>query len=103
MFLNKIINTVYSIGAAVVVFGAWAKLENKSFSGIALTSGLLTEVGIFCLYGLLEWRKEPAAVHPAHASKVPDEVKASNGVEVEELTATMRQTNNILNKVFKAE
>lgn len=29
MLLEKIINTAYSFGAAIVVFGAWAKIEHR--------------------------------------------------------------------------
>jgi hypothetical protein len=61
MLLDKIINTVFSLGAAVVIFGAWGKLENKDFGDQALTAGLLTETAIFCLYGLLEWIHRPAS------------------------------------------
>jgi hypothetical protein len=59
MLLDKIINTVFSLGAAIVIFGAWGKLENKEFGSTALTAGLLTETGIFFLYGILEWRRRP--------------------------------------------
>ena len=61
MLLDKIINTVFSFGAAVVIFGAWGKIENKDFGDVALTAGLLTETAIFCLYGLLEWIHRPAS------------------------------------------
>jgi len=61
MLLDKIINTIFSFGAAVVIFGAWGKLENKDFGSLALTAGLLTETAIFCLYGFLEWIRRPAS------------------------------------------
>ena len=56
MHFDKIINTAYSFGAAIVVFGAWSKLEHKAMGDTALTVGLLVETGIFCIYGLMEWR-----------------------------------------------
>lgn len=102
MLLNKLINTAYSFGAAIVVFGAWAKLEHKDFSDTALTAGLMVETGIFCLYGLLEWRREPTPGQPEQIERTCKR-EGGAGVEVGELTATMRQTNQILNKVFKAE
>ncbi|MFN5930822.1 MAG: GldL-related protein, partial [Sphingobacteriales bacterium] len=40
--LNKYVNIFVSIGAAVVIFGAWAKILHKSFADIMLTIGLLT-------------------------------------------------------------
>ena len=48
--LDKIVNAVVSIGAAVVVFGAWAKILHKSFADVMLTVGLLTEALIFVIY-----------------------------------------------------
>jgi len=106
MQLEKIINTAYSFGAAVVVFGAWAKIEHKDYSDDALTVGLLVETGIFCIYGLLEWRREPEEVREAHAGQPQmDPTTSGTGAgvqEVGELTETMKQTNRILSKVFKA-
>jgi hypothetical protein len=93
MQLEKIINTAYSFGAAIVVFGAWAKLGNKEYAETALTTGLLTETGIFFIYGLLEWRKQPSG----------KESQATDVGDTEELTETLKKTNRILDKVFKTE
>lgn len=107
--LEKIINTAYSFGAAVVVFGAWAKLGHKDYSEIALTAGLLTEVCIFCIYGILEWGRGPASMethspHPeTHPPVNPGPQQVSAGTDNTELTDTLKQTNRILNKVFKTE
>lgn len=51
--LEKTVNTIVSVGAAVVIFGAWAKLLHKSFADFMLTVGLLTEAAIFLLYAFL--------------------------------------------------
>ena len=51
--LEKTVNTLVSLGAAVVIFGAWAKLLHKSFADFMLTVGLLTEAAIFLLYAFL--------------------------------------------------
>ena len=51
--LDKVINMVVSIGAAVVIFGAWAKILHKSYADIMLTVGLLTEAAIFLIYAFL--------------------------------------------------
>jgi hypothetical protein len=99
MRLEKLINTVYSFAAAVVIFGAWAKLEHKDYGSIALTAGLLTEVGIFFLYGLMEWGKQPEEIP---ASKRPPAASLSDE-KAKELTSTLKQTNQILNKVFRTE
>jgi gliding motility-associated protein GldL len=50
---EKITNIIVSVGAAVVIFGAWAKILHLSFADIMLTVGLLTEAGIFLVYGYL--------------------------------------------------
>ena len=51
--LEKIINSVVSVGAAVVIFGAWAKILHKSYADVMLTIGLLTEALIFLIYAFL--------------------------------------------------
>lgn len=50
---EKITNIIVSGGAAVVIFGAWAKILHLSFADIMLTVGLLTEAGIFLVYAYL--------------------------------------------------
>jgi uncharacterized phage infection (PIP) family protein YhgE len=50
---NKIINVVISLGAAVVILGALAKLINLPGSDWILVVGLCTEAGIFVLYAFL--------------------------------------------------
>lgn len=55
--LEKIVNIIVSVGAAVVIFGAWAKILHKSFADQMLTVGLLTEAAIFLLYAYLELKK----------------------------------------------
>ncbi len=49
---EKITNIIVSAGAAVVIFGAWAKILHLSIADLMLTIGLLTEAGIFvvCAY-----------------------------------------------------
>jgi gliding motility-associated protein GldL len=51
--LDKMVNTVVSVGAAVVIFGAWAKILHKSYADVMLTVGLLTEAVIFLIYAFL--------------------------------------------------
>ena len=96
MFFEKVINTVFSFGAAVVIFGAWAKLEHKEFSDTALTTGMLLETGIFCIYGIMEWKKNAS-------TQEKDQMIAPRETNMEELTTTMKHTNKILNRVFKTE
>lgn len=48
-----IVNYVVCIGAAIVIFGAWAKILHKPFADFMLTVGLLTEAFIFLVYAFL--------------------------------------------------
>lgn len=91
-------NIVYSFAAAVVIFGAWAKLEHKDYGSLALTIGLLTETGIFFLYGLLEWGKKPS--EPERSSGSGPVIPSANTVE---LQTTLDKTNQLINKVFRTE
>ena len=107
MLLDKIINTVFSVGAAIVIFGAWGKLENKEFGHVALTAGLLTETGIFFLYGILEWRRRPAPVADAadeqgQLAKVePRTGSPVHKEHLEALTGSIRETANLLARIFR--
>lgn len=58
--LEKIVNIIVSVGAAVVIFGAWAKILHKGFADQMLTVGLLTEAAIFLLYAYLELKRGAA-------------------------------------------
>jgi hypothetical protein len=108
MLLDKIINTVFSFGAAVVIFGAWGKLENKDFGNLALTAGLLTETAIFCLYGLLEWIHRPQSAtrvdeaerqeQPAPPSRAGSPVHKE---DLEALTGSIKETANLLARIFR--
>lgn len=50
---NRLVNVIVCVGAAVVIFGAWAKILHKPFADIMLTIGLLTEAAIFLIYAIL--------------------------------------------------
>ena len=61
---NRLVNIVVCVGAAVVIFGAWAKILHKSFADIMLTVGLLTEAAIFLIYAILPPPDQGAPSHP---------------------------------------
>ncbi len=50
---NKIVNVIISLGAAVVIIGALAKIIHLPWADKALVVGLLTEAGIFVIYAFL--------------------------------------------------
>lgn len=95
MYTDKILNTAYSFAAAIVVFGAWAKLESKDFGSLALTIGMLVESGIFVIYGFVEWReqRQPSAPPPE---------KGDGTDRLDELQQTVEKTNEMLKKIFRA-
>jgi hypothetical protein len=95
MYTDKILNTAYSFAAAVVIFGAWAKLEHKDFGSLALTIGMLVESGIFVIFGFAEWRKQ-------HRQPAPPKEKAADPDRLDELQQTVEKTNGMLNKIFRA-
>lgn len=51
-FWGRLVPTLYAAGAAVVIFGAWAKIMHVEGANIWITAGLLTEVLIFILYAI---------------------------------------------------
>jgi gliding motility-associated protein GldL len=51
--VDRLVNIVVCVGAAVVIFGAWQKILHKPMADFFLTLGLLTEAGIFLIYALL--------------------------------------------------
>jgi hypothetical protein len=105
MHSEKILNTAYSIAAAIVVFGAWAKLEQKEFGSIALTIGLLTESGIFLVYGIMEWRYRPGTAKEQGPPETPGARMTDPACppNTQELAHTMEQTNHMLKKIFRTE
>lgn len=66
---EKITNIIVSAGAAVVIFGAWAKILHLSFADLMLTVGLLTEAGIFLVYAYLA--SQGYGLHDDHKVAAP--------------------------------
>jgi gliding motility-associated protein GldL len=64
-----IVNVIVCVGAAIVIFGAWAKILHKPFADFMLTVGLLTEAFIFFVYAFI----------PPPPSYAPEPVKKSGG------------------------
>jgi len=50
---ERLVNVFVCVGAAVVIFGAWAKILHKPIANVMLTVGLLTEAVIFIIYAFL--------------------------------------------------
>lgn len=95
---EKIVNSVVSIGAAVVIFGAWAKLLHKSFADIMLTVGLLTEAIIFLIYAFLppageEMKEVAEALKKGVGSPTPANDELKKMVEKEINPDNLRKFN----------
>lgn len=61
--VNRAVNVIVCVGAAVVIFGAMAKILHLSWADWALKIGLSTEALIFLVYAILP----PPDMGPAHA------------------------------------
>jgi gliding motility-associated protein GldL len=51
--LDRIVNIVVCMGAAIVIFGAWQKITHQAMADFFLTAGLITEAIIFVVYAFL--------------------------------------------------
>ncbi len=51
--VDRLVNIVVCVGAAVVIIGAWRKILHFPDADFWLTLGLLTEAGIFLVYAIL--------------------------------------------------
>jgi gliding motility-associated protein GldL len=67
---EKVTNIIVSVGAAVVIFGAWAKILHLGFADMMLTIGLLTEAAIFLVYAYLSTQGYGLSDH-GHAPATP--------------------------------
>lgn len=72
---DKLVNVIVCVGAAVVIFGAWAKILHLSFANQMLTIGLLTEAAIFIIYAFLP---PPGGEMAALAEALPKMSNAGN-------------------------
>lgn len=73
---DKLVNIVVCVGAAVVIFGAWAKILHKPYADTMLTIGLLTEAAIFLIYAFLP---PPGGEMAAIAEALPKMALSNHG------------------------
>lgn len=73
--IDKTLNVLFSFGAAVVIFGATAKILHWRSADVSIMTGLLTEVAIFCIMGIVEWARPKEK--PVEVSKVTNSVSHS--------------------------
>lgn len=73
---DKLVNIFVCVGAAVVIFGAWAKILHKPYADTMLTIGLLTEAAIFLIYAFLP---PPGGEMAAIAEALPKMASSNHG------------------------
>ena len=99
---NKIVNVVISLGAAVVLVGALAKIIHLSWADYALIVGFITEAGIFIIYAFLPppemGSSEATHAGPAHGATeaVISHLEAAklDGAAFEKLSTSFQRLND---------
>lgn len=86
-FYDKLLPTIFSAGASVVILGALAKIEHWENGGWLLTAGLLTEVVIFALYALQTF-VQPVQKDPDWARVYPELADDYSGPSVSRAVAS---------------
>jgi gliding motility-associated protein GldL len=112
-FWDRLVPTIYSAGAAVVIFGAWAKITHNEQFGFMLTIGLLTEVVIFGLYAVqsftmpvvgddgYEWEKVYPELAPDYKGERRAVVPQANGLtgNMDQMLAQAKITPDVFEKL----
>lgn len=86
---NKLVNIVISLGAAVVIIGALAKIIHLEWANYALVAGLLTEAAIFVIYAFLP----PPPVDP------PTSKDGTSNLNATELVAALNNVQQTVQNV----
>jgi gliding motility-associated protein GldL len=86
-FWDRLVPTIYSAGAAVVILGALFKIQHWDGGGPMLTAGLGTEVLIFLLYAL-QTLTQPTNTDPDWTRVYPELADDYNGPAVNRLSTT---------------
>jgi hypothetical protein len=84
--INHILEVTFSIGAALVILGAYGKIIHASWGGSMLSVGMITEVALFLASGIILIFNKP--VTPTHTS-----------VEITELQQNIASLNKTLSKI----
>ncbi len=95
MKTEKVINTCYAVGAAIVIFGSWKKILHQEGADTFLTIGLLTEVIIFMVSALVEWLPSSKKEMTTHGN-----VSATTFNDNSQLQNSIDNLNNTIKKVF---
>lgn len=93
--MKRVLNFIYCLGAAVVIFGAYAKIVHLPYADVFLTIGLVTEAGIFIVFGFQE------LFDKSQSTSIP-EIKMPEGSigDSWELNESIKNLNKTIQKVF---
>ncbi|MDI9337844.1 MAG: hypothetical protein QM539_05410 [Alphaproteobacteria bacterium] len=109
--LERPLHIFVCVGAAVVIFGAMAKILHLSWADIALKAGLTTEALIFLMYAFLppEGSHEASAVAPqihigGNAQKLNDMLEKANINEetLQILSNNFSKLNQTVNAMYES-
>jgi gliding motility-associated protein GldL len=99
--INKIVNVIFSLGAAVVIIATLAKILHLAWADYALIVGFITEAGIFIIYAFLpppESGSEATHAGPAHGAtdEVISHMEAAklDGAAFEKLSTSFSRLND---------
>ena len=99
--VNKIVNVIFSLGAAVVIIATLAKILHLAWADYALIVGFITEAGIFIIYAFLpppESGSEATHAGPAHGAtdEVISHMEAAklDGAAFEKLSTSFSRLND---------
>ena len=112
-FWDRLVPTIYSAGAAVVIFGAWAKITHNEQFGFMLTIGLLTEVLIFGLYAIQSftqpvvsgdeyaWEKVYPELAPDYKGEIRKPAPQANGLtgNMDQMLAQAKVTPEVFERL----
>lgn len=90
--IQKAIDVIFSLGAAVVIYGALLKITHKAGADIMLSIGLYTEVGIFVIMGVQEFFKKPE----------PKQVVPGATADTSQLVTSIDTLTRTIKKIFNA-
>jgi len=96
---NKIINVVFSLGAAVVIIATLAKILHLGWADYALILGFITEAVIFTIYAFLPPPEVGDATHAPQAGAVDSvmshlEAAKLDGAAFEKLSNSFQRLND---------
>ncbi len=96
---NKIINVIFSLGAAVVIIATLAKILHLGWADYALILGFITEAVIFTIYAFLPPPEVGDATHAPQAGAVDSvmshlEAAKLDGAAFEKLSNSFQRLND---------